>query len=236
MVMTMEELSYYQIMNRDSEDYDTCPFKWDCDNCYKSLCLRIVAVADFPSIYGHFKILAFTNNKDRKDHVMVVKGDIFNKENILTRLHSSCLTGDVLGSLRCDCGAQLCGSLSMVEREGLGTVLYMQQEGRGIGLTNKLRAYMLQESGLDTYDANYFLGFKPDERQYEIAAAMLKKLEVKSIRLLTNNPTKIKELKKYGVKVRDRIRLEVPANEYNRVYLITKKRRLGHLLSLDGEI
>jgi 3,4-dihydroxy 2-butanone 4-phosphate synthase/GTP cyclohydrolase II len=195
--------------------------------------MRIVGIADFPTVYGHFKILTFINNKDKKDHVMVVKGDVFNKENTLIRLHSSCLTGDVLGSLRCDCGAQLHKSLSIIETEGLGAVLYMQQEGRGIGLSNKIKAYMLQDQGFDTYDANVFLGYRPDERQYEIAAAMLKKLELTNIRLLTNNPNKIKELKRYGITIKKRISLESPPNEYNHLYLMTKKERLGHLLSIN---
>jgi 3,4-dihydroxy 2-butanone 4-phosphate synthase/GTP cyclohydrolase II len=194
-----------------------------------------VGIADFPSCYGNFKVLAFKNNKDHKDHVMVVKGDIAKRERVLTRLHSSCLTGDVLGSLRCDCGVQLRTALSMIEQEGLGALLYMQQEGRRIGLSNKIKAYMLQESGLDTYDANVFLGFQPDERQYEIAAAMLQKLEVASIRLLTNNPSKIQGLTKFGVHIAERLALEVPPNEYNHFYLLTKKERLNHLLSLDRD-
>jgi len=234
--MGMVESSYQAIMQRDSQEHDSCPFKWDCEDCYKSLCLRVVGLADFPTSDGHFKIIAFTNNKDRKDHIMVVKGDIVHGEGILTRLHSSCLTGDVLGSLRCDCGPQLRTSLSMIEKEGLGVILYMQQEGRGIGLANKIRAYMLQDSGLDTYEANAYLGFKPDERQYELAAAMLKKLDVRSIRLLTNNPYKVDELKKFSVVIKERIPLEIPANDYNRYYLETKKERFGHLLSLGSAV
>jgi 3,4-dihydroxy 2-butanone 4-phosphate synthase/GTP cyclohydrolase II len=220
-------------MDRDTEEHNSCLFEWDCEKCDRSLCLQIVAIADFPSTHGHFKILAFTNNKDGKDHTVVVKGDVSNKESVLTRLHSSCLTGDVFGSLRCDCGNQLCNALSMIEQEGLGVVLYMQQEGRGIGLTNKIRAYMLQDSGVDTYNANVLLGFQPDERQYEIAAAMLTKLAVKSVRLLTNNPMKIRGLEKYGIQVMERVGLEVPPNEHNRAYL-TAKKRFGHFLSLDS--
>jgi len=220
-------------MNNDAKEHDVCPLKWDCLHCDRALCLRVVGVADFPSIHGHFKILAFTNTKDKKDHIMVVKGDVSKKENVLTRIHSSCLTGDVFGSLRCDCRFQLEESLKRIGTEELGVVLYMQQEGRGIGLQNKIRAYMLQDTGLDTYDANVFLGFKPDERQYEIAAAMLTKLEIKSIRLLTNNPVKIRELEKYNINIKERVKLEVQVNEYNRSYLLTKKKRLGHLLSLN---
>lgn len=232
-MINVEKLSYYNIIKEDLNEHNSCSFEWQCENCDKSLCMRIVGIADFPTVYGHFKILTFINNKDKKDHVMVVKGDVFNKENTLIRLHSSCLTGDVLGSLRCDCGAQLHKSLSIIETEGLGAVLYMQQEGRGIGLSNKIKAYMLQDQGFDTYDANVFLGYRPDERQYEIAAAMLKKLELTNIRLLTNNPNKIKELKRYGITIKKRISLESPPNEYNHLYLMTKKERLGHLLSIN---
>lgn len=198
--------------------------------------MRIAAVADFPSTTGHFKIIGFANNKDKKDRIAVVKGDVVDGESVLARLHSSCLTGDVPGSLRCDCGPPLEKSVSMIEKEGIGVLLYMQQEGRGIGLTNKLKAYMLQDLGSDTYDANVSLGFKPDERQYELAAAMLNKLRVRSTRLLTNNLQKVKELQKYGVKIEERVPLEILPNKYNRAYLETKKTRFGHLLSLDPSL
>jgi 3,4-dihydroxy 2-butanone 4-phosphate synthase/GTP cyclohydrolase II len=224
---------YQVIVEKDTKEYNACPLKWDCDNCSKSFCLRTVAIADFPSEYGHFNILGFTNNKDKKDHFMIVKGNVVEGENVLTRIHSSCVTGDVLKSLRCDCGPQLIKSLSMIEKKGGGVLLYMQQEGRGIGLTNKIKAYMLQDLGLDTYDSNINLGFKPDERDYEIAAAMLKKLKVKTIQLLTNNPEKIADLKRFDVKVIERIPLEVNVNKYNYKYLQTKKNRFGHILSLD---
>jgi GTP cyclohydrolase II len=229
--VTMTTTSYTEIRQRDSEEHKACPFKWDCGNCYKPLCLRIVAVANFPSKYGRFKVLAFTNNKDEKDHIMVVKGDVVNGKSLLTRVHSSCVTGDVLGSLRCDCGEQVRDALSMIEEEGRGALLYMQQEGRGIGLINKIKAYMIQDEGFDTYDANIYLGLEPDERQYELAAAMLKKLNVSSIRLLTNNPQKMKELEKFGMKIERRVPLEIPPSEFNRSYLQTKKKRFGHLLS-----
>ena len=229
----MIESSYKEIMNRLDEEYHSCKFKWDCENCDRTLCLRIIAIADFPTKYGHFTVMGFMNNKDKKDHIAVAKGDVVQGESVLTRLHSSCVTGDVLGSLRCDCGPQLHKSLRMIEKEGRGLLLYMQQEGRGIGLTNKIRAYMLQDAGSDTYEANIDLGFKPDERQYELAAAMLSKLNVKSIRLLTNNPEKIKELESYGVAVEERIPLETRPNRYNRRYLQAKKERFGHLLSLS---
>jgi len=230
----MKESSYKEIMNRLDEEYRSCKFKWDCENCDKTLCLRIIAIADFPTKYGHFTVIGFLNNKDGKDHIVVAKGDIVQSESVLTRLHSSCVTGDALGSLRCDCGPQLHKSLQMIEKEGLGLLLYMQQEGRGIGLTNKIRAYMLQDAGSDTYEANVDLGFKPDERQYELAAAMLSKLGVKSIRLLTSNPDKINELKSFGVIIKERIALEIRPNKYNRAYLQAKKNRFGHLFRLDS--
>ena len=232
--MAMQE-SYKNIIKEDTEERSACPFKWNCESCSKSLCLRVVGVADFPTEYGNFEIIAFTNNKDKKDHTAIVKGDIVHKQNILTRLHSSCLTGDVLGSLRCDCGPQLNKSLVLIDKEKLGILLYMQQEGRGIGLTNKIKAYMLQDLGSDTYDANLILGFKPDEREYEIAAAMLNKLKVQSIRLLTNNPKKIRELERFDVKVEKRVPLEIPPNRYNISYLRTKKNRFNHILSLRSK-
>jgi 3,4-dihydroxy 2-butanone 4-phosphate synthase/GTP cyclohydrolase II len=194
-----------------------------------------VALANFPSKYGSFKVIAFENNKDGKDHIVVVKGDVVGGENVLTRVHSSCVTGDVLGSLRCDCGDQLKKALGIIEKEGRGVLLYMQQEGRGIGLTNKIKAYMYQDRGVDTYDANLLLGFPPDPRQYELAAAMLKKFEISSIRLLTNNPRKIHDLEQFGVTITERIPIEIPPSNFNRYYLETKKSKFGHLLSLDVE-
>ena len=190
----MEELSYHRVLAVDAAEHEACPLKWDCANCTKTLCVQLVAVAELPSLFGRFHIIGFTNNKDGKDHTMVVKGDVSGKENVLTRVHSSCLTGDSLGSLRCDCGPQLRKSMTMIEEEGLGVLIYMQQEGRGIGLTNKLRAYQLQDGGLDTYDANIALGLPADERDYEVSAAMLTKVGVGDIRLITNNPAKVEAL------------------------------------------
>jgi GTP cyclohydrolase II len=220
------------MLDEDNAEFAKCPLKWDCDKCDKSLCLKIVAVADLPTRCGRFTVVAFTNNKDKKDHIMLLKGNVVGRENVLTRLHSSCVTGDALGSLRCDCRAQLEKSLTMIEREKVGVLLYLQQEGRGIGLTNKIKAYMLQDMGDDTYQANIDLGFKPDERQYEIPAAILTRFNIKSIRLLTNNPEKIECLERYGVKIKERVPLETRPNKYNRSYLETKKTRLGHLLSV----
>ena len=226
-------MSYDEVLQRDAKEYGSCEFDWNCEKCYRSLCLRIVALANFPSKYGSFRVVAFENNKDGKDHIMVVKGGVVGGENVLTRVHSSCVTGDVLGSLRCDCGDQLKKALEMIEKEGRGVLVYMQQEGRGIGLTNKIKAYMFQDRGVDTYNANLLLGFPPDPRQYEMAAAMLKKFSISSIRLLTNNPQKIHDLERFGVKITERIPIEVPPNNFNRYYLETKKNKFGHLLSLD---
>ncbi len=225
--------SYYELREGDIDEYKACQFGWDCENCSKNLCINLVAVADLPSLYGTFKILGFANNKDHKDHIALVKGDVFDQEEVLTRLHSSCLTGDALGSRRCDCGPQLHTAMRRMEEEGLALLLYMQQEGRGIGLVNKIKAYQLQDAGYDTYDANLHLGFEPDERDYEISAAMLKKLGVKSVRLLTNNPDKIKQLRAYGVEVTDRVPLELPTHDQDREYMTTKKERFGHNLTLE---
>jgi len=220
-------------MKQDAVEHKTCPFKWDCVNCSKGLCLRMVAVANFPSAFGHFKLIGFVNNKDKKDHTAVVKGDILEKENVLTRIHSSCLTGDAFGSMRCDCGPQLDAALKKIEEEGIGVLIYMQQEGRGIGLTNKIRAYMLQDQGMDTYDANVHLGFKPDARDYELSAAMLNKLGVKSVRLLTNNEKKVEDMEKFSIKVTEMVPLELPANIYNRRYLETKRDRFDHKIKVE---
>ncbi len=229
-VLKMQKLSLENIINQDLGDFKNCPKFYDCEDCEKPLCVTIVAIADFPSKSGHFQIVGFVNNKDREEHIAIIKGDILNKENILTRVHSACLTGDALGSLRCDCGPQLAYSLAKIDEEGLGVVLYMQQEGRGIGLLNKLRAYALQDNGFDTYDANVALGFFPDQRDYEVAGEMLSKLGVKSIRLLTNNPEKIKQLGLY-VKIIERIPIELPITEFSLNYMETKKLRFGHYLS-----
>jgi 3,4-dihydroxy 2-butanone 4-phosphate synthase/GTP cyclohydrolase II len=228
-------LSFEKILELDKEEHASCSFDWNCENCFKSLCLRLLGVADFPSMYGDFKILSFLNNKDGKDHIAVIKGDVIGKEDVLTRIHSACLTGDALGSMRCDCGPQLRLSLKEIQENGEGVFLYMQQEGRGIGLANKIKAYMLQDEGLDTYDANIHLGFEPDERDFELSAAMMKKLDVKSIRLMTNNPTKLKDLEKFGVIVKERVSIEIPPTEFDLKYLETKKTRFGHLLTLEKD-
>lgn len=231
-MITLSE-SYFELRDEDIKEYKSCQFDWGCENCSKNLCINLVAVADLPSLYGDFKILGFSNNKDKKDHIAIVKGDVSGQKEVLTRLHSSCLTGDALGSRRCDCGPQLHTALNIMEKEGLAVLLYMQQEGRGIGLVNKIKAYQLQDEGFDTFDANLHLGFEPDERDYEVSAAMIRKLGVKSIILLTNNPDKIKQLRAYGVDVKDRVPLELPTHVHDKRYMETKKKRFGHALTLE---
>jgi len=199
------------------------------------ICVRVDAVAELPTRFGRFKIIAFWNNRDGKDHIAMVHGDVMGGESIPTRLHSECLTGDVMGSLRCDCRDQLLAALEKVAAMKHGLVLYMRQEGRGIGLVNKVRAYALQDQGLDTVDANLALGFRDDERDYEVAAHMLASLNVGSIRLMTNNPKKISELEKLGVEVTDRIPHVIPPNEFNRSYLETKAARSGHQITFEGK-
>jgi 3,4-dihydroxy 2-butanone 4-phosphate synthase/GTP cyclohydrolase II len=186
-----------------------------------------------PTDFGLFKAIAYTNAVDNKEHVALVKGTIDGSKPVLVRVHSECLTGDVFHSHRCDCGPQLEAALRRIDEEGCGVLLYMRQEGRGIGLINKLRAYELQEQGLDTVEANVKLGFAPDLRDYGIGAQILKDLGVRQIRLLTNNPRKIKGLDGYGLEVVERIPLQLPANEDNSRYLYTKKTKLGHLLTFS---
>ena len=199
------------------------------------ICVRIVSIAELPSRFGNFQIAAFWNNRDAKEHVAVLHGNVFGKERVATRLHSECVTGDALGSLRCDCRDQLEGALRRVALEECGVVLYLRQEGRGIGLLNKIRAYALQDRGLDTVDANLALGFRDDEREYSVAAHMLHSLRLRSIRLLTNNPRKVSELEALGVRVADRLPHVIPPNEHNRFYLETKASRSGHFLDFAGK-
>src|SRR5690349_10079699 len=200
------------------------------------VCVKVDAVADLPSRFGRFRIVAFWNNRDGKEHVALVHGDVMGAEDVPTRLHSECLTGDVIGSLRCDCRDQLEVSLRAIGSMDRGVVLYMRQEGRGIGLINKVRAYALQDRGFDTVDANLALGFRDDERDYSVAAHMLASLNIGSIRLMTNNPNKIRQLEQLGVKVSDRIPHVIPATEWNRFYLQTKATRSGHAIEFDGKV
>ena len=199
------------------------------------VCVKIAAIAELPSRFGQFHIFAFYNNKDFKEHVAIVHGDVTDAEDVPVRVHSECLTGDALGSLRCDCRDQLESALRMIGGMERGIVLYLRQEGRGIGLVNKIRAYGLQEHGYDTVEANLALGFRDDEREYSVAAHMLESLHVKSIRLITNNPRKIEDLTQHGIKVNGRIPHVMAPNEYNRFYLETKAVKSGHLMDFLGK-
>ncbi|PZR07719.1 MAG: GTP cyclohydrolase II [Archangium gephyra] len=192
-------------------------------------CVRVAAVADLPTRFGRFRLVGFWNNRDEKEHVAMVVGDVCGAEDVPVRLHSECLTGDVMGSLRCDCREQLTAGLAAIQKAGRGVLLYMRQEGRGIGLLNKIRAYALQEQGLDTVEANLALGFRDDERDYSIAAHMLHSLDIKSVQLITNNPEKMRQLNGHGIKVTSRIPHLIPPNEFNRFYLETKGKKSGHL-------
>ncbi|MDC9729854.1 MAG: GTP cyclohydrolase II [Methyloprofundus sp.] len=181
-----------------------------------------------PTKYGEFVLHYFSNTQDDKEHVAFVFGDVKNKEAVPVRLHSECFTGDVFGSRRCDCGEQLDTALKMISEHGAGVLLYLRQEGRGIGLLKKMQAYNLQDEGMDTVDANIHLGHLPDEREYNIAALMLKDLHIKSIQLITNNPDKIEQLKSLGIAVTQRITIEVDSNSDNRSYLQTKVDKMDH--------
>lgn len=209
----------------------------DCEGFGKhGICVKVEAVANLPTRVGTFRIVAFWNNRDSKEHVALVHGDILGATDVVTRLHSECLTGDALGSLRCDCRDQLGVALERLAQEPSGILLYLRQEGRGIGLLNKIRAYQLQDGGLDTVDANLALGFRDDERDYAVAAHMLASLTVRSVRLLTNNPKKMASLEAHGITVSGRIPHVIPASQHNRFYLETKAKRSGHLIELGAEL
>jgi GTP cyclohydrolase II len=199
------------------------------------ICVRIAGVAELPSRHGDFRIVAFWNNRDAKEHVAMLHGEVVGAEEVPTRLHSECLTGDVMGSLRCDCRDQLEAALAALGAMERGLLLYMRQEGRGIGLINKIRAYALQDRGLDTVEANLALGFRDDERDYAVAAHMISSLDVRSIRLMTNNPSKIEQLTRYGIRVAGRIPHVMPPNPHNRFYLETKAGRSGHWIDFSGK-
>ena len=195
-----------------------------------------VAEAKLPTEFGEFRVLAFDNDVDHREHIALVKGDVANKRDVLVRMHSECLTGDVFHSQRCDCGQQLHASLSQMEKEGRGVLVYMKQEGRGIGLVNKIRAYELQENGLDTVEANEALGFPADLRDYGIGVQVLLDLEVRSMRLMTNNPKKIIGLEGYGLSVTEQVPIPITANRHNREYLDVKREKMGHMIPADGQV
>jgi len=238
-----------EIMNEDG----TMARRPDLDQFTKKHGLRIVTVADIiayrmrnesfvhkeaetvlPTPSGEFKAIAFINELDNSEHLALVKGEIEPDKDILVRVHSECLTGDVFGSYRCDCGDQLQKSLKMIDQEGLGVVVYLRQEGRGIGFANKLKAYALQEKGFDTVEANEELGFKPDLRDYGVGAQILVALGVRRMRIMTNNPKKMVGLDGYGLTVTARVPIEIPPRPENVRYLLTKCEKLGHIMSING--
>tara|TARA_R110002033_G_scaffold42958_4_gene84357 strand:+ start:952 stop:1557 length:606 start_codon:yes stop_codon:yes gene_type:complete len=184
-----------------------------------------------PTKYGQFELVPFQEKVNGKEHMALIKGDLASEDTVLTRIHSSCATGDLFGSLKCDCGEQLIEAMKMIENNGSGIIVYLQQEGRGIGLMNKMKAYKLQEEGMDTIEANLHLGFASDEREYDVAAQILKNLEIKKLNLLTNNPEKIVGLEAYGIEVVKRVPLIIHSNPFNQFYLETKENLMGHQLS-----
>ncbi len=227
MTTTMHER--FQVLLEENKDHRCKGLGRD------KICVKIVAMAELPTRFGDFHIVAFENNQDGKEHVAITKGDIIGAAEVPVRLHSECLTGDALGSLRCDCRDQLEAALRMIGRMERGMLLYLRQEGRGIGLVNKIRAYSLQDEGMDTVEANLALGFRDDERDYAVAAHMLMSLKIQSVRLITNNPKKIQQLKDYGIQVTDRIPHVMEPNQYNRFYLETKAAKSGHLIDFLGK-
>ncbi len=192
--------------------------------------VRRAAETRLPTRYGDFELIVYETEVDNYQHLALVKGDVAGKPDVLVRVHSECFTGDVLGSLRCDCGSQLHEALRMIDAAGCGVLVYMRQEGRGIGLVNKVRAYALQDQGMDTVEANVHLGFDPDPREYGLGAQILNDLGITEMRLITNNPVKRAGIEGYGLRVTGRVPLEIPPNDLNRKYLETKREKLGHLL------
>jgi GTP cyclohydrolase II len=194
--------------------------------------LRIVSVAELPSQFGDFRAVAFTPDAGGNEHLAIVRGTVRDLRDVVVRVHSECLTGDVLGSLRCDCREQLQVAMESIGKLKAGVVLYLRQEGRGIGLTNKIRAYALQDHGHDTVEANHLLGFGNDERDYKVAAEMLREIGVRSVRLMTNNPGKVQGLRDHGIKITGRLPVVTQANRHNERYLLTKQKRSGHWLGI----
>ena len=225
--MTISQMQIHELVQQD-RDHD-CPGLGP-----ERVCVRIVAVADLPSRFGQYQIVAFWNNRDDKEHVALVHGDVAGQSEVPVRVHSECLTGDALGSLRCDCRDQLEAALRKIGEMERGVLLYLRQEGRGIGLINKVRAYGLQDLGYDTVEANLALGFRDEERDFAVAAHMIKSLRIRSVRLMTNNPFKISELEKHGIVIAERLPHELPPNPHNRAYLATKIEKMGHYLSIDS--
>lgn len=201
----------------------------------KNWTIKRLVTSRIPTPYGAFQLMLFSNNYDHKEHMAFVMGDIERREDVLLRVHSECFTGDVLSSLRCDCGEQLERAFQMVGEAKRGAILYLRQEGRGIGLLDKLRAYNLQDEGLDTVEANLKLGHQADERDYTAAGLMIKDLGIRSVNLITNNPKKISELESLGINVRRRVPIEIPARPENMAYLRTKMQRMNHILRLGGD-
>lgn len=226
--MALTHMKIQEILDGDREH--------ECEGCGDNhICVSIASIAELPTRFGDFHIVAFYNNKDGKEHAAIVKGDISGAEDLPVRIHSECLTGDALGSLRCDCRDQLEAALTAIGKMEKGMVVYLRQEGRGIGFTNKIRAYSLQDYGMDTVEANLALGFRDDERDYEVAAHMLMSLKVKSIQLMTNNPKKMNDMTKYGINVTGRIPHVLPPNSHNEFYLRTKAAKSGHLIDFSGK-
>ena len=192
-----------------------------------------VTTTKMPTRYGEFMAYGFVNRLNGEHHVALVKGDIADGEPVLCRVHSECLTGDTFGSLRCDCGEQRSRAMRQIEKEGRGVFLYMRQEGRGIGLINKLKAYVLQEQGMDTVEANLALGFKDDERDYSAGAMILQDLGIKKLRLMTNNPTKIDGLNEYGLEIVERVPIQMPINPFDKYYMQTKQKKKGHMTTYE---
>ena len=188
---------------------------------------------DMPTAYGHFRLIPFRQKSNGLEHIALIKGDVCGSDPVLVRVHSSCATGDIFGSMRCDCGEQLHKAMQLIEKEGRGAIVYLNQEGRGIGLMEKIRAYKLQEEGLDTVDANLHLGHKADERDYGVGAQILRKLGIEKMRLITNNPVKRIGLEGYGLEVVENVGIEIAPNRYNLRYMLTKQQRMGHALHMD---